>query len=105
MRPEFAAMCMLVTFLMAGVTIAIVLRGPVGRALARRIEGRYGPDESDAARVQELEQRVMELEHGQTRFAELEERLDFAERLLTAGSDSRLRPSAAAKREEVSNGR
>ncbi|HEX6090076.1 MAG TPA: hypothetical protein VFZ13_07950 [Gemmatimonadales bacterium] len=41
------------------------------------------------ARVDELEQRVAELEAGQYRMMELEERLDFAERLLTRDADPR----------------
>ena len=74
-----------ITIAIAG---TIVLRGPLGRALARAIElgagGGRSPD--DEARVQ-LEQRVAELEAGQARVAELEDRLDFAERML-ARSDS-----------------
>ena len=41
-----------------------------------------------AARVEELERRVDELEAGQRRLAELEERLDFAERLLAKQRDA-----------------
>jgi hypothetical protein len=70
----------------------IILRGPLGRALARAIELGAGGGRSpeDEARVAQLEQRVADLEAGQTRLAELEERLDFAERLL-------VRPDAAAR--------
>ena len=78
-----------ITIAIAG---TIVLRGPLGRALARAIEvgagGGRSPD--DEARVVQLEQRVAELEAGQTRVAELEERLDFAERML-ARSESMAR--------------
>jgi hypothetical protein len=102
--PEFAAMCTLVAMLMAGITITLVLRGPLGRALARRIEGKYA-NADDSAHVLELEQRIQELEHGQARMGELEERLDFAERLLSAAPDPRLRLPLAENREEVSNGR
>ena len=42
----------------------------------------------DAERVEELERRVGELEAGQRRVAELEERLDFAERLLAQQRDA-----------------
>jgi hypothetical protein len=58
----------------------LILRGPLGRALARRIEGTSV--DADARRVEELEQRVAQLEAEHGRVAELEERLDFAERLL-----------------------
>ncbi len=56
----------------------IVLRGPLGRALADRIAGRTGADDGE---VQTLRVDVDEL---RTRLAETEERLDFAERLLSA---------------------
>jgi hypothetical protein len=41
------------------------------------------------ARVEELEHRVAELEAGQYRMMELEERVDFAERLLARDADVR----------------
>ncbi len=43
-----------------------------------------------ALRVEDLEQRLAELEHGQMRMQEIEERLDFAERLLTQRADQSL---------------
>lgn len=42
----------------------------------------------EARRVEELERRVGELEAGQRRVAELEERVDFAERLLAQQRDA-----------------
>jgi hypothetical protein len=62
------------------VAVTFILRGPLGKALARRIEGTSSPVED---RVQYLEHRVAELGEAQSRIPELEERLDFAERLLT----------------------
>ena len=44
--------------------------------------------EVDAARVYELEVRLAELEALQERFLELEERVDFAERLLARDADA-----------------
>ena len=52
-----------------------VLRGPFGKALAERI-GRRGPDDRD---VQELRREVEALRR---QLSEVQERLDFAERLL-----------------------
>jgi len=80
------------TVLTIAVAGTIVLRGPLGRALARAIELGAGGGRSpeDEARVAQLEQRVAELEAGQARVAELEERMDFAERLLA-------RPDAAVR--------
>jgi len=55
-----------------------VLRGPFGRALADRIAGRArtGAEDQD---VQELRGEVDDLRH---QLGEVQERLDFAERLL-----------------------
>jgi hypothetical protein len=59
-----------------------VLRGPLGRALADRLAGRHreqlGAGEAVHAEVEGLKQRL----------AEVEERLDFAERLLAQQRDA-----------------
>lgn len=55
---------------------------PLFRALARRIEGKTA-DRELRAEIDELRARLQELESGQQHVAELEERLDFAERLLS----------------------
>ncbi len=56
----------------------------VRRAIALRTMERHGlsTGEMTAERIAELEQRMAELESAQTRIMELEERLDFTERLL-----------------------
>jgi hypothetical protein len=54
---------------------------PLFRAIGRRIEGRVA-DPALQHEVEDLRERVRDLEAGQSRYAELEERLDFAERLL-----------------------
>jgi hypothetical protein len=55
------------------IPLALVFGIPVAKALARRIEAETAPrDEPPLAELEELRQRV----------AELEERLDFSERLL-----------------------
>ena len=59
---------------------ALLIMWPLMRALARRIEGGASKDlllELDGVRG-----RVQQLEDGKARLAELEERLDFAERML-----------------------
>jgi hypothetical protein len=71
-------------FALAGLGAAVFL-GPVGKALARRLET---PVEAAApAELEDLRERVALTEQLQGRVAELEERLDFAERLLTRQQD------------------
>ena len=79
---ESALVALAVFFLIAGVVIT--LRGPLGKALARRIEGKAGVDPALTERIEELEHRLVELEQERARVGELEERLDFAERMLAA---------------------
>lgn len=57
---------------------------PIARAYARRLEGR-APAGGLRQELAEISARLEELQHGQMRLAELEERLDFAERLLISG--------------------
>lgn len=53
-----------------------------------------------AARLEELEQRVADLEAAETRVLELEERLDFTERLLARTADqAALLPQRSERRE------
>jgi Tfp pilus assembly protein PilO len=60
----------------------VLITYPLVRALARRLEGRAAPDPALAAEVEDLRTRVAELEQQQGRMHELEERIDFTERLL-----------------------
>jgi hypothetical protein len=78
---------------------AIILRGPLGAALARRLGGRNpeGLDESALRELEELRARMTELEQASGRMAELEERLDFAERLLVQHREKALRIDAEGK--------
>lgn len=71
---------------------AVTMTWPLIRAYARRLEG--GGHSADLlADLEGLRTRVDRLESGQTRVAELEERLDFAERMLAqAREPDRLRP-------------
>jgi hypothetical protein len=76
--------------------------GPIGQAIGRRIGGKSKADptaglttgEMTAERVAALEERIAELE-GERGL--LEERLDFAERMLTQGKEARaLEPGSGA---------
>jgi hypothetical protein len=54
----------------------------VGRALGRRIEGTSVPEADLHHRVEELEARLLAAEQVEGRLADVEERLDFTERML-----------------------
>lgn len=68
MNPNDVAPLVISVVLFVSTAAVFIFRGPIGKAIARRIEGNAGVDHALAARV-----------------SELEERLDFAERLLASG--------------------
>jgi hypothetical protein len=73
--------------LFLAIAAIVILRGPIGRALADRIAGRPTRDPDAERRT------VAELDELRRRLGEMEERLDFAERLLARrGDDARLPP-------------
>ena len=72
---------------LGAIAAAVILRGPVGHALAARLHGGSEaavPSEEVLGELDELRGRVMELE----------ERLDFTERLLTQTRDASALPKA-----------
>jgi Na+/glutamate symporter len=75
----------LAMFLALGAAALGIFFGPVGGALARRLGGR--PTKSEAhAEIEQVSERVTaEVDELRNRLAEVEERLDFAERLLARG--------------------
>lgn len=88
---------------LAGITMVGVLGLPVVRAVVAAIErksaGRGGADAAGLrAELEEMRGRVEYLEEQGARLAELEERLDFAERLLAQQRDrTALGPGAPGK--------
>jgi hypothetical protein len=68
---------------------AVAVFWPLMRAIARRIEGKVKADPALLEEIDHLRARVGDLEGMQQRMAELEERVDFAERLLAQKSDAR----------------
>jgi hypothetical protein len=74
-----------VLLLGAGLILAALI-WPLIRALARRIEG-GAPSAEMSAELEGLRERVRELEAMQPRMAELEERVDFAERVVAQGRE------------------
>lgn len=76
----------LVVSLLALVTGAVLIfRGPLGKAIARRIEGGTAASPELEARFADLEQRLADSEHER---AELAERVEFAERMLLQAKES-----------------
>jgi len=69
-----------------GVSLAVIL-GPVGRALGRRIEGRSAADPKQIAMLEDLVTRVEDMTELRREVGELQERVDFAERLLAQRPD------------------
>jgi hypothetical protein len=70
----------------------LLLRGPVGKALAAMLEGGSADGEADdqllGARVADLEDRLQEVSLETNRMMEIEDRLEFAERLLAQRAES-----------------
>ena len=74
-----------VLLLGAGLIIAAVI-WPLIRAFARRIEG-GAPSPQMQAELDGLRERVRQLEEMPPRMAELEERVDFTERIVAQGRE------------------
>jgi hypothetical protein len=78
----------LAMFLAIGAAAVALLFGPIGSALARRIGGRHEPGDAHAE-IEEIGSRVTaEVDDLRNRLGEVEERLDFAERLLARGGQA-----------------
>jgi hypothetical protein len=78
----------LAMFLAIGAAALGTLFGPIGSALARRIAGRAPRDPAQGEIVRMDERITSEVDELRTRLAEVEERLDFAERLLARGGQA-----------------
>ena len=78
----------LAMFLAMGAAAVGLLFGPIGSALARRLGGR--PEADDAhAEIEGMGARMTaDVDDLRNRLAEVEERLDFAERLLARGAQA-----------------
>lgn len=80
MEPRLVAIIIIFATACIFGTVMAVVRGPLGKALGRRLEG-----SNDLLRYPELEARLGEVDELRARLAEVEERLDFQERLLAQG--------------------
>ncbi len=88
-------------FLITGLAILagmswIIFRGPIGKSIGGMLDSSSGTDPMLSARVAELEDRLLEISLETQRFVEIEERLDFTERLLAQHTD----PSVTAARKD-----
>jgi hypothetical protein len=68
---------------LAAIAGAALVLWPIARAIGRAIEARIDRRFGGAPDIARLQERLAELEALPARFTELEERLDFAERMLT----------------------
>jgi hypothetical protein len=71
----------------AALTATVIILWPIMRAFGRRLEGKGGGDAALRSEVEQLHTRLGEVDTLQARVAELEERVDFAERLLAQGRE------------------
>jgi hypothetical protein len=85
----------LAMFLAIGAAAIGLFFGPIGSAVAQRLSGREGAIDSHAE-IEDLGGRVTaEMDNLRHRLAEVEERLDFAERLLTQDAPANQLPRGA----------
>jgi hypothetical protein len=72
----------IVMIVFLGLLATTIVLWPVMRAFARRLEGKGGADPALHAEIEQLQHRLGEVDGLQQRVAELEERIDFTERML-----------------------
>ena len=72
---------------LAALTATVIILWPIMRAFGRRLEGRGNTDPAVKAEIEHLHARLGEVDSLQGRIVELEERVDFAERLLSQAHD------------------
>ena len=72
----------------AALTAITVILWPIMRAFGRRLEGRGNPDAALRAEVEQLHSRLADMDSLHARLLELEERVDFTERLLAQTHDA-----------------
>jgi hypothetical protein len=88
---------MLVMIVGLSLLAATVILWPVMRALARRLEGKSPADPALHAEVEHLQQRLGEVDVLHQRVAELEERIDFTERMLARAQPPAALPGDASR--------
>jgi hypothetical protein len=73
---------------LAALTAAVIILWPLMRAFGRRLEGKGSPDPALKADIEDLHARFGEIDSLHARVLELEERVDFTERLLAQTQQS-----------------
>lgn len=73
---------------LAALTATVIILWPIMRAFGRRLEGRGATDAALKADVEHLHGRLGDMDSLQARVLELEERVDFTERLLAQTHDA-----------------
>ena len=87
----------IVMIVFLGVVAATIILWPVMRALARRLEGKGAADAALRAEVEQLHHRLGEVDVLHQRVAEMEERIDFTERMLARGQAPAALPGDAPR--------
>ena len=82
MQLDSPAIVMVVLLITVAVTIVC---WPIARAIARRLEGKPSVTPALQGELDQLQHRLADVDLLQQRVAELEERLEFTERLLARG--------------------
>ena len=80
-----------VFIVVAALAASVIILWPLMRAFARRLEGKGTVDAALRADVEQLQARFSDVEILHSRVAELEERLDFTERLLAQAHEAQSR--------------
>jgi len=84
-------MVMMTLVLIGVVIIAVKVLGQIARAWARKLEGKVG-DPQIHADLEQMRDQLGEVDSLRNRVAELEERIEFTERLLAQRKDQDLLP-------------
>ena len=96
--PEQTKAIVIMIVAVTGFVSAASVLYPLARGWARRLEGRGSEHHHARSEVEELRARVFDLEGQLARVHELEERLDFTERMVARQHDSaRLAPGRAGE--------
>jgi Tfp pilus assembly protein PilO len=84
-------MVMMTMVLIGVVIVAVKVFGPIARAWARKLEGKVG-DPQIHAEIDQMREQLAEVDSLRARVGELEERIEFTERLLAQRKEQDLLP-------------